>query len=142
MKKNTHKSTKTENRITNMLTQPAPRLETQVYRALLQLGCEWRMLSSYRIQCMWRPDNDTNGLRGPRQRGGLRTPPGGGVGYGGGIARRDVGGGGAAAAAGGAALGGISVKGQREGYRVIAGLTLYKVRVGSKSCGGCALGRG
>lgn len=78
---------------------------TEVYRALLQLGCEWRVLSSYRIQCMWRPDADRSSLTG-----GFRTPPGGGR-YG-----RD-------------ALSRGGGKSRDENYRVVAGLTLYKVQM-------------
>mmetsp|Transcript_124693 Transcript_124693/g.349237 ORF Transcript_124693/g.349237 Transcript_124693/m.349237 type:complete len:704 (-) Transcript_124693:139-2250(-) len=33
---------------------------TEVYKALMALGCEWLQLSSYRIKCKWRP----NGGRG------------------------------------------------------------------------------
>lgn len=33
---------------------------TEVYKALMALGCEWLQLSSYRIRCKWRP----NGPRG------------------------------------------------------------------------------
>ena len=29
---------------------------TEVYKALLALGCEWLQLSSYRIKCKWRPN--------------------------------------------------------------------------------------
>jgi len=29
---------------------------TEVYKALLALGCEWLQLSSYRIKCRWRPN--------------------------------------------------------------------------------------
>ncbi|CAN0266444.1 unnamed protein product [Ectocarpus sp. 6 AP-2014] len=51
---------------------------TEVYRALLQLGCEWHLHSSYRIQCMWKPDAEPVMPRGGLKRpGGLRTPPGG-----------------------------------------------------------------
>lgn len=43
--------------------------------------------------------------------------------------RRDgSGGGGGGGAQGGATLGGIGAKAREEGYRVVAGLTLYKVR--------------
>lgn len=33
---------------------------TEVYKALMALGCEWLQLSSYRIKCRWRP-NDPRG---------------------------------------------------------------------------------
>lgn len=33
---------------------------TEVYKALMALGCEWLQLSSYRIKCRWRP-NDRRG---------------------------------------------------------------------------------
>ena len=29
---------------------------TEVYKALMALGCEWMQLSSYRIKCRWRPN--------------------------------------------------------------------------------------
>lgn len=29
---------------------------TEVYKALMALGCEWLQLSSYRIKCRWRPN--------------------------------------------------------------------------------------
>ncbi|CAN0465850.1 unnamed protein product, partial [Laminaria digitata] len=45
-------------------------VSTQVYRALLQLGCEWCLLSSYRIQCLWKPDAERPGPRGSLPRGG------------------------------------------------------------------------
>jgi len=31
---------------------------TEVYRALLQLGCEWKMLSSYGLHCKWCPPSE------------------------------------------------------------------------------------
>ena len=31
---------------------------TEVYKALQQLGCEWRILDSYRIKCRWRVATD------------------------------------------------------------------------------------
>ncbi|CAM9756267.1 unnamed protein product [Discosporangium mesarthrocarpum] len=34
----------------------AAHVMTEVYRALMQLGCDWHMLSSYKINCRWRPD--------------------------------------------------------------------------------------
>lgn len=69
------------------------------------------MLSSYRIQCKWMPDAQ----RMPR---GVLKPPS--VGYGGGLSRRDEGG----------TLGANITKTLDEGYRVVAGLTLYKVKKG------------
>lgn len=30
---------------------------TEVYKALMSLGCDWLQLSSYRIKCRWRPNN-------------------------------------------------------------------------------------
>lgn len=84
------------------------------------------MLSSYRIQCIWKPDKDPTAKRGSLQRGQIRMPGsvGGGSGSGFGSAglRRDGG-------EGGGGLGGIGAKAREEGYRVIAGLTLYKVRI-------------
>jgi 5'-AMP-activated protein kinase, catalytic alpha subunit len=41
---------------------------TEVYKALMALGCEWLQLSSYRIKCKWRPNHSA-------KHGG----PGGGV---------------------------------------------------------------
>jgi 5'-AMP-activated protein kinase catalytic alpha subunit len=35
---------------------------TEVYKALMSLGCEWLQMSSYRIKCKWRP----NGANVPR----------------------------------------------------------------------------
>jgi serine/threonine protein kinase len=37
---------------------------TEVYKALTALGCEWLQLSSYRIKCKWRP-NDQRGAHSP-----------------------------------------------------------------------------
>jgi hypothetical protein len=52
---------------------------TEVYKALMALGCEWLQLSSYRIKCKWRP-NGTSGAYG-QHRGpmgfGLMPPAGG-----------------------------------------------------------------
>lgn len=95
----------------------------QVYRALLQLGCEWRMLSSYRIQCMWKPKPKTKEARG-RSLGVVPKTPSGEAGAGDAVVRRDLDEKGAA----GLGLGGIGAKARKEGCRVIAGLTLYKVR--------------
>jgi 5'-AMP-activated protein kinase catalytic alpha subunit len=33
---------------------------TEVYKALMALGCEWLQLSSYRIKCKWRPNLPPN----------------------------------------------------------------------------------
>jgi len=35
---------------------------TEVYKALMALGCEWLQLSSYRIKCRWRPNVPREGL--------------------------------------------------------------------------------
>jgi 5'-AMP-activated protein kinase catalytic alpha subunit len=34
---------------------------TEVYKALMSLGCEWLQLSSYRIKCKWRPNTGGSG---------------------------------------------------------------------------------
>jgi len=34
---------------------------TEVYKALIALGCEWLQLSSYRIKCKWRPNSGRKG---------------------------------------------------------------------------------
>ena len=50
---------------------------TEVYKALMALGCEWLQLSSYRIKCRWRPNVPRESLR--RQiamPGGGDTPEG------------------------------------------------------------------
>jgi len=36
---------------------------TEVYKALMALGCEWLQLSSYRIKCRWRPNVSRDGMR-------------------------------------------------------------------------------
>jgi len=36
---------------------------TEVYKALMALGCEWLQLSSYRIKCRWRPNVPRDSLR-------------------------------------------------------------------------------
>ena len=36
---------------------------TEVYKALMALGCEWLQLSSYRIKCRWRPNMPRESLR-------------------------------------------------------------------------------
>jgi 5'-AMP-activated protein kinase catalytic alpha subunit len=46
---------------------------TEVYKALMALGCEWLQLSSYRIKCKWRPNVPRESLR--RQ---MLTPMAGG----------------------------------------------------------------
>jgi 5'-AMP-activated protein kinase catalytic alpha subunit len=52
---------------------------TEVYKALMALGCEWLQLSSYRIKCKWRP-NGTSGAYGQHRAPmgfGLMPPAGG-----------------------------------------------------------------
>jgi len=52
---------------------------TEVYKALMALGCEWLQLSSYRIKCRWRPNANRTGTSGgstpaatdPRKAGGI-----------------------------------------------------------------------
>lgn len=44
---------------------------TEVYKALMALGCEWLQLSSYRIKCKWRP----NAGRSIATAGGVAMPP-------------------------------------------------------------------
>lgn len=44
---------------------------TEVYKALMALGCEWLQLSSYRIKCKWRP----NAGRSLATAGGVAMPP-------------------------------------------------------------------
>jgi 5'-AMP-activated protein kinase catalytic alpha subunit len=36
---------------------------TEVYKALMALGCDWLQLSSYRIKCRWRPHASQNSER-------------------------------------------------------------------------------
>eukprot|EP00571_Detonula_confervacea_P005417 CAMPEP_0172314610 /NCGR_PEP_ID=MMETSP1058-20130122/22925_1 /TAXON_ID=83371 /ORGANISM="Detonula confervacea, Strain CCMP 353" /LENGTH=698 /DNA_ID=CAMNT_0013028517 /DNA_START=45 /DNA_END=2141 /DNA_ORIENTATION=+ len=36
---------------------------TEVYKALMALGCEWLQLSSYRIKCRWKPNMSRESLR-------------------------------------------------------------------------------
>merc|ERR1711957_116499 len=36
---------------------------TEVYKALMALGCEWLQLSSYRIKCRWKPNVTRESLR-------------------------------------------------------------------------------
>eukprot|EP00903_Cladosiphon_okamuranus_P009268 g8843.t2 len=104
---------------------------TEVYRALLQLGCEWHLHSSYRIQCMWKPDAEPPSptIRGGLKRGGggLKTPPGGagqGALLGGGSDGLERG----MSMTGAGGGGGGGGRAQGDGYRVVAGLTLYKVQ--------------
>jgi len=35
---------------------------TEVYKALMALGCQWLQLSSYRIKCKWRPNGPREGV--------------------------------------------------------------------------------
>lgn len=35
---------------------------TEVYKALMALGCQWLQLSSYRIKCKWRPNGPQEGV--------------------------------------------------------------------------------
>lgn len=74
------------------------------------------MLSSYRIQCMWKPDSDPSTMRGTLKRAGYKMPVA--TASSGAESRGGVGGG----------LRGIGPNTREEGYRVIAGLTLYKVQ--------------
>mmetsp|Transcript_88249 Transcript_88249/g.254666 ORF Transcript_88249/g.254666 Transcript_88249/m.254666 type:complete len:688 (+) Transcript_88249:51-2114(+) len=46
---------------------------TEVYKALMALGCEWLQLSSYRIKCKWRPNADSLSSGGAPFAGGA-TP--------------------------------------------------------------------
>jgi len=41
---------------------------TEVYKALMALGCEWLQLSSYRIKCKWRPNASRGGGYGGSKR--------------------------------------------------------------------------
>ena len=36
---------------------------TEVYKALMSLGCDWLQLSSYRIKCRWRPNTNSQSER-------------------------------------------------------------------------------
>jgi serine/threonine protein kinase len=48
---------------------------TEVYKALMSLGCEWLQLSSYRIKCKWRP-NAPKGYNPSSGNGMPNTPEG------------------------------------------------------------------
>ena len=48
---------------------------TEVYKALMALGCEWMQLSSYRIKCRWRPNVPRTGYSATLF-GGIREPSG------------------------------------------------------------------
>eukprot|EP00980_Cylindrotheca_fusiformis_P011914 scaffold2830_cov131-Cylindrotheca_fusiformis.AAC.35 len=48
---------------------------TEVYKALMALGCEWLQLSSYRIKCKWRP-NGTNQHQRPMDYSAVPTSGG------------------------------------------------------------------
>lgn len=48
---------------------------TEVYKALMALGCQWLQLSSYRIKCKWRPNAPRMATRG--QFGGVIPSSGG-----------------------------------------------------------------
>ena len=50
---------------------------TEVYKALMALGCEWLQLSSYRIKCKWRPNAPRGSSFGKRPTPG--TMPGFGI---------------------------------------------------------------
>jgi 5'-AMP-activated protein kinase catalytic alpha subunit len=52
---------------------------TEVYKALMSLGCEWLQLSSYRIKCRWRPNFTRSGSQSALPSfGSLPTPSAGG----------------------------------------------------------------
>jgi 5'-AMP-activated protein kinase catalytic alpha subunit len=52
---------------------------TEVYKALMALGCEWLQLSSYRIKCRWRPNVPRGGYtRPPLGEFGVPQPSSGG----------------------------------------------------------------
>ena len=51
---------------------------TEVYKALMALGCEWLQLSSYRIKCKWRP----NARSGSSYANRAQPPSGGMPGFG------------------------------------------------------------
>ncbi|CBN77874.1 Serine/threonine protein kinase [Ectocarpus siliculosus] len=38
---------------------------TEVYRALIHLGCDWRVISSYKIHCRWKPNTPTPPNKAP-----------------------------------------------------------------------------
>lgn len=48
---------------------------TEVYKALMSLGCEWLQQSSYRIKCKWRPNSNK---QEPMPSTGYTIPPAGG----------------------------------------------------------------
>lgn len=48
---------------------------TEVYKALMALGCQWLQLSSYRIKCKWRPNAPRENFR--QQFGGMIPSAGG-----------------------------------------------------------------
>jgi len=47
---------------------------TEVYKALMALGCQWLQLSSYRIKCKWRPNGPREGIAFPGMVSGGETP--------------------------------------------------------------------
>lgn len=49
---------------------------TEVYKALMALGCEWLQLSSYRIKCRWRPNAPRGGVVPGSASGPRRNPQG------------------------------------------------------------------
>lgn len=51
---------------------------TEVYKALMSLGCEWLQLSSYRIKCRWRPNVSRSGASPVPGFGVMPTPSAGG----------------------------------------------------------------
>jgi len=53
---------------------------TEVYKALMALGCEWLQLSSYRIKCRWRPNAQQSGTNGGRLPAGTDPRRGAGIG--------------------------------------------------------------
>jgi len=56
---------------------------TEVYKALMALGCEWLQLSSYRIKCRWRPNVPKGGHQDGMRRSMERDSSSGGGGGGG-----------------------------------------------------------
>lgn len=55
---------------------------TEVYKALMALGCEWMQLSSYRIKCRWRPNVPRVGGGYASAFGGVRGGAPGGEAFG------------------------------------------------------------